>query len=61
MNSDKKEFVKEMENRTLKFAHSSIKFSSHLGNSTEQRIIRNQRVIRIISNFYKHCHKLSLK
>ncbi len=42
MYPDKKQFARELEERTLNFAINIIKFSSQIGNSKEQHIIRNQ-------------------
>ena len=40
--NDKIEFAKKLEERTIKFAIEIIKFSAILGNSPEQKVIRNQ-------------------
>lgn len=40
--NDKIEFAKKLEERTIKLAIEIIKFSAILGNSPEQKVIRNQ-------------------
>ncbi|MFA9389901.1 MAG: four helix bundle protein [Prolixibacteraceae bacterium] len=39
---DNKEFAKELETRTLKFAVSILRFSASLPKTEESRVIRNQ-------------------
>lgn len=40
--NDKVEFAKKLENRTIQFAIEIIQLSALLGNSPEQKVIRNQ-------------------